>query len=101
MTESARLLFDRDSMRIEGVVDFTNVLSLEQQGQEWLRDQAPPLFHLDLRDVTRCNSAVVALLLSWLRTARAAGKVVEIENVPESLSGQMHLAGLEDILPAR
>jgi ABC-type transporter Mla MlaB component len=40
-------------------------------------------------------------LLSWLRTARAAGKVVEIENVPESLSGQMHLAGLEDILPAR
>ena len=100
MSEPAHLVFAGDRMRVCGVVDFTSVLALEQQGREWLRDQAPALFHLDLSDVTHCNSAVVALLLSWLRTARAVDKEVAIENVPRSLNGQMHLAGLEGILPA-
>jgi phospholipid transport system transporter-binding protein len=100
VSELAHLVFAGDRMRVCGVVDFTTVLALEQQGREWLRDQAPALFHLDLSDVTHCNSAVVALLLSWLRTARAVGKQVAIENVPRSLNGQMHLAGLEGILPA-
>jgi len=100
VSEPAHLVFAGDRMRVCGVVDFTSVLALEQQGREWLRDQAPALFHLDLSDVTHCNSAVVALLLSWLRTARAVDKEVAIENVPRSLNGQMHLAGLEGILPA-
>ena len=100
MSEPAHLVFAGDRMRVCGVVDFTTVLALEQQGREWLRDQAPALFHLDLSEVTHCNSAVVALLLSWLRTARAVGKEVAIENVPRRLHGQMYLAGLEGILPA-
>jgi phospholipid transport system transporter-binding protein len=100
VSEPARLVFDQDRMRVCGEVDFSNVVALEQRGQEWLCDQAPASFHLDLSEVNRCNSAVVALLLSWLRAARAAGKQVTIENVPESLNGQMHLAGLESILPA-
>lgn len=100
MNGSTRLEFDPDRMRVRGAVDFATVVALEQQGEQWLRDEAPALCHLDLSEVTQCNSAVAALLLSWLRTARAVGKELTIENVPESLRGQIDLAGLEDVLPA-
>jgi phospholipid transport system transporter-binding protein len=100
VTGAARLEFDPDRMHVGGVVDFATVVVLEHQGEQWLRDEAPALCHLDLSEVTQCNSAVAALLLSWLRTARAVGKELTIENVPGSLRGQIDLAGLEDVLPA-
>jgi len=98
---TAQLVFEEDRMCVTGVVDFATVVALEQQGEEWLRDTAPSHCRLDLNGLTQCNSAVAALLLSWLRTARAGAKELTIENVPESLRGQMYLAGLEDVLPAR
>lgn len=87
-------------MCVIGEVDFASVVSLEPEGEHWLREQAPAVCHLDFTGLSRCNSAVMALLLSWLRTARAMNKNLVIENIPEGLLGQMHLAGLEDILPS-
>lgn len=99
MAESAQLVFDGERMRVDGSVDFASVVSLQQGGEDWLREQAPTACRLDLGGVNHCNSAVAALLLSWLRTARAAGRELTVENVPDSLRGQLQLAGLEDILP--
>jgi len=100
VSEAAQLAFDAGRMRVSGVVDFTTVVPLEQQGADWLRDEAPQRCQLDLGGVSRCNSAGTALLLSWLRTARGAGKDLDIENAPDALRGMMLLAGLEDVLPA-
>ncbi|MCB1695498.1 MAG: STAS domain-containing protein [Halioglobus sp.] len=99
MADSAQLVFDAGRMRVGGVVDFSSVVSLLRRGEDWLRDQAPVGCRLDLSGVSHCNSAVAALLLSWLRAARAAGKELTVENVPDDLRGQMELAGLEDVLP--
>lgn len=99
VADSAQLVFDAGRMRVGGVVDFSSVVSLLRRGEDWLRDQAPVGCRLDLSGVSHCNSAVAALLLSWLRAARAAGKELTVENVPDDLRGQMELAGLEDVLP--
>jgi phospholipid transport system transporter-binding protein len=100
VSEAAQLAFDADRMRLSGVVDFVTVISLEQQGEAWLREQAPQRCRLDLGGVSRCNSAGTALLLGWLRAAGSVGKELTIENVPGTLRGMMLLAGLEDMLPA-
>jgi len=100
VNEPAQLAFDADRMRVCGVVDFAAVVELEQQGEKWLREQAPPVCRLDLGGVSRSNSAGTALLLSWLRTARVLGKDLSVENVPATLQKIMLLAGLEDVLSA-
>jgi len=98
LSEPAQLVLEEDRMSVIGEVDFASVVSLEPQGEHWLRERAPADCRLDFSGLSRCNSAVMALLLSWLRTARAIDKNLAIENIPEGLRGQMHLAGLEDIL---
>jgi len=100
MNEPAELAFDADLMRVCGVVNFATVVPLAQQGEQWLREQAPQRCRLDLGGVSRCNSAGTALLLSWLRAARSVGKDLAVENVPATLRKILLLAGLEDVLPA-
>lgn len=99
MNQPARLEIDADRIRVVGAIDFASVVPLERQGADWLRELAPQNCRLDLGAVSRCNSAGTALLLSWSRTARAAGRELTIENIPDSLRGMMLLAGLEDVLP--
>jgi phospholipid transport system transporter-binding protein len=100
MNGTTSLFFQDGCMRVEGVLDFNTVIPLEPRGAAWLREQAPAACRLDLSGVTRSNSAGTALLLSWLRAAHAVDKNLAIENVPQSLRGMMHLAGLEDVLAA-
>tara|TARA_R110001599_G_scaffold183562_1_gene376853 strand:+ start:15695 stop:15997 length:303 start_codon:yes stop_codon:yes gene_type:complete len=98
MNTVARLSFDGAIMRVHGIVDFASVVSLEQQGKAWLREGAPAECRVDLSGVSYCNSAGTALLLSWLRVARAAGKKLIVENMPEGLRGLVSLAALDTVL---
>lgn len=96
--DPARLETEQDRILLFGGIDFTNVMALEKRGSSWLREQAPAECRLDLAGVSHCNSAIAALLLSWMRTAQAAGKRIAMENPPAELQGIMELAGLEDAL---
>ncbi len=98
MSKEASITFTGDSMQLEGVLDFANVVDLQEQGAAWLRDRAPASCRLDLGGVTGSNSAGTTLLLGWLRSAAAAGKHLSIENFPDSLRALMHLGGLDEVL---
>jgi len=100
MSNTASLSFTGDCMRVAGEVDFDSVVALERDGESWLRGPAPVNCRVNLNAVSHCNSAGTALLLSWRRTAAAAGKVLAIEQVPQSLEALIHLGGLDDALPA-
>lgn len=100
MTGLASLSFSGDRMCVSGQIDFASVIPLELEGETWLRREAPDACVVDMGDVRQCNSAGAALLLSWLRTAGTVGKTLSIENMPENLLAQVHLADLEDVLPA-
>jgi len=86
-------------MRVAGGIDFASVLLLEREGEAWLKGQAPAECRVDLSAVSSCNSAATALLISWLRTATAAGKTLAIEQVPQNLEALLRLGGLDDLLP--
>jgi len=100
MSNTASLSFTGDCMRVAGEVDFDSVVALERDGESWLRGPAPVNCRVNLNAVSHCNSAGTALLLSWRRTAAAAGKVLAIEQVPQSLEALIHLGGLDDARPA-
>lgn len=100
MSIAASLAFSADCMRVAGEVDFDSVVALERDGEAWLRGSAQLNCRVNLSAVTHCNSAGTALLLSWRRTAAEVGKVLVIEQVPESLQALIHLGGLDDALPA-
>jgi anti-anti-sigma factor len=100
MSSAASLSFTGDCMRVAGEVDFASVVALEREGEAWLRGAAPVTCSVNMSAVSNCNSAGTALLLSWRRTAAAVGKVLAIEQVPQSLEALIHLGGLDDALPA-
>jgi len=51
----------------------------------------------DLQGITRADSAGLALLVEWLRLARAAGRDIQYVNPPEQLVRLVHVSGLEQI----
>ena len=55
-------------------------------------------FSLDLSAVSRADSAGLALLIEWMRSARADGKAVRFLHVPQQLLEIARISGLESIL---
>ena len=53
---------------------------------------------LDLAGVARTDSAGVALLVDWLRQARAAGGDLRFLHVPEQMRSIVRVSGLERLL---
>ncbi len=53
---------------------------------------------LDLQGVDRTDSAGLALLLEWLRTAKQQNKIVQFQNIPPQMQSMARLSGLDDIL---
>jgi len=89
----------RDGERIvlSGPVTLANVAALLEEGRRHLAEGAGTV---DLAGVTELDSSALALLLSWLREARAGGRAVAFANLPESLQTIARLYGVEDLLPA-
>jgi phospholipid transport system transporter-binding protein len=53
---------------------------------------------IDLADVSRTDSAGLALLLEWMRVAARAGGNVRFTNIPEKIQAIAVTADLSDIL---
>lgn len=100
MSVPASIAFTDDCMRVAGEIDFASVIGLEREGEAWLQNKAPESCKVNLSAVSRSNSAGTALLISWLRTAAAVDKNLQLEQVPQSLAALIHLGGLDDVLPA-
>jgi phospholipid transport system transporter-binding protein len=54
---------------------------------------------IDLGGVTGVDSSALALLLAWVRRAKARGARVELRALPESLLALARLYGVDVLLP--
>jgi len=92
-------MISRDGERIllTGPVTLANVAALLEEGRRHLAEGAGTV---DLSGVTELDSSALALLLAWLREAKAGGRAVAFANLPESLQTIARLYGVEDLLPA-
>ena len=88
--ENGRLL-------LSGPVTLANVGEVLAEGRRLLADGAATV---DLAEVSELDSSALALLLAWLREARAAGRTLAFANVPAALRTIARLYGVEALLPA-
>ena len=81
---------------LEGELGFSSVPAvLAHAGAEMLGSDG---VRVDLKGVTRADSAGLALLVEWLRESEYAGQAISFVNVPRQLLSIARVCGLDDIL---
>lgn len=83
--------------RIAGDLTFTTVSRFLAETQPLFR-QAEGSLVFDLAGVSRADSAGLALLIEWLRHARAADTSLSFQHIPEQLLNMASASALGGIL---
>jgi phospholipid transport system transporter-binding protein len=82
---------------LSGAVTLGNVAALLDEGRRHVDEGVRTV---DLGEVSEMDSALLALLLAWLREARARGRTLELVRPPEALRTIAKLYGVDSLLPA-
>ncbi|MFZ1641946.1 MAG: STAS domain-containing protein [Candidatus Contendobacter sp.] len=88
---------DGDTLRVRGDLDFDSVVAL-WHATESLFAAGPPAW-IDLNEVSRANSAGVALLVAWLGQVQRRRREVVFVNVPAQMRAIIEVADLDTVLP--
>ena len=81
---------------VSGAVTLGNAAALLEEGR---RHIAEGVQTVDLAEVNEMDSALLAVLLAWLRDARSGDKELSFVNLPESLSTIAQLYGVDRLIP--
>ena len=83
---------------VSGPVTLANAAHLLEEGRQHLAEGARTV---DLGEVTELDSSLLALMLAWLRDARANKRELAFANLPQSLQTIARLYGVEGLLPLK
>ena len=83
-------------MTLSGPVTLANVARVLEEGRQHLDEGVR---QVDLSEITEMDSALLALLLAWLRDARARQSEISFVNLPDSLQTIARLYGVDSLLP--
>ena len=86
-----------DTLRVQGDLDFDSVVALWGMTESLFA--ADPPTRIDLRGVSRANSAGVALLVAWLGRVQRRQQTVAFINVPAQMRAIIEVADLDTVLP--
>ena len=81
---------------VSGPVTLNNVAGLLEEGRRHIDEGVRSV---DLGEVTEMDSSLVALMLAWMRDARARGRELAFANLPESLRTIARLYGVDGLIP--
>jgi phospholipid transport system transporter-binding protein len=81
---------------VSGPVTLANAARLLEEGRQHLAEGARTV---DLGEVTELDSSLLALMLAWLRDARANKRELAFANLPQSLQTIARLYGVEELVP--
>jgi phospholipid transport system transporter-binding protein len=84
-----------DTLLLEGAVNLGTVSGLLAKGAAHLRAGASVV---DFSAASQIDSSALALILEWMRQAKALGGSLRLVNAPPSLLNLAELYGLEHIL---
>lgn len=96
MVEPVLTMTAKGRWLLEGELDFSSVPGVLKLSAKGFSDSRK--IQVDLKGVTRADSAGLALLVEWLRESERAGRVITFINVPQQLSAIARLCGLDRIL---
>lgn len=84
-------------LRVSGALTFETVPDIFDGSLAWLQ-KANGAVTIDLDGIERADSAGLALLVEWLRRARATGRDVKFVNVPAQMRQLIRVNGLNRAL---
>lgn len=86
-----------DKMIVKGTIIFETVAAVSQQGIESIRQMKD--IQVDLGQLVKCDSSVLALCIAWARAAYLQKKNLVFLNTPEFMKDLIRVHGLEKVLP--
>ncbi len=87
---------DGEVLRLQGELTMATVGALLADGRRAVSEADRVI---DLSAVTTADSAALALLFDWLRSARAAGRGFALRGMPAGLQSLAALYGVDALLP--
>ena len=81
---------------VSGAVTLGNAAALLEEGRRHLAEGVQTI---DLGEVNEMDSALLAVLLAWLRDAHGHERAISFVNLPESLRTIAQLYGVDRLLP--
>jgi phospholipid transport system transporter-binding protein len=93
VSAAASVQRDAERLRVAGPLTMATVAAALQTGSDALEQGVR---RIDLSQVSEVDSAAIALLLEWVKTA---GAPLEIEGVPGALRKLARLYAVLDLLP--
>ena len=87
---------DGERLHIAGPVTLANVAQLVEEARAPLADGVRAV---DLGEVTEVDSSLLAVLIAWLREAKAGGRTLTYAHLPEDLRTLAQLYGVAELLP--
>lgn len=98
MSDTAIQAQDDNSYLISGELNMQTVPDLLQRVEPILtRGNGEICF--DLQQVTRTDSAGLALLVEWMQAARQRQLAISFRNLPDQLRDIARISGLDELLP--
>jgi len=86
-------------LALEGALTFESVPGVIARSTEYAaRPDFPARLTIDFSKVTSVDSSAVALLLDWLRQAKARGTSLQFVNLPASLLALARLYGVAELI---
>ena len=86
-----------NTLVLKGRISFDNVVMLRDLGLKYIKSMAEVV--VDLRDLSSCDSSVLALISSWIKFTTKNAIDLQIINPPTYLLDLSRFSGLKDILP--
>lgn len=85
-----------ETRRVSGALTFDTVPGLYHGSTGWFAGSGELV--IDLGEVTRADSAGLALLIEWLRRAQTAQRRLRFTGVPAQVQTLIRVNGLQDAL---
>lgn len=96
---AVRLEAQGNVLELIGELGFDTVSEVLEPGRRAIAGVAGAHAVLDLSQVTRADSAGLALVVDWLRAARARELELELRAVPAQLADIARVSDLETLIP--
>lgn len=96
MSKTAELNYHQDTLFLSGELDFSNAMSLYEKGASFI-NQLPEL-QIDFSGLTSCNSAVLALMIEWIKFAKSLNKSMHFSHLSTKLISIAAVAGMDHLL---
>lgn len=98
MTQSFSMKNTEQGIALSGALAFISASDLLKQGNELLASNSNNSVVIDCENVTRIDSAGIALLLEWKRHCDSNNKTCEIKNLPQQAISLLETYRLQSLI---